>query len=311
MKMHAGVSGGGSGMKDHDSLPPHRRLYTFDQDNPYIFTGYRAFLTYRQCLMTICGLHNELLNIWTHLLGFIWGFSAFVWNNAVLFAKDQTQPIVDADGAPTDAAQLETDRFVLNAYLICVQACLLASGLFHLFLPHISEKTSLRWLQLDLLGITFGMLGCYVPGIHFGFYCMPDVRWFYTVVCGFMFVINLLMQLHKDFLSHRWAMKRVLLYACTLGFGLIPVVHWTTLPHDDPEELGVFLPRVLISYALMIIGVAFYISRFPERACPGSFDIFCSSHQWWHTFVLLAFVWWYRSSVTLFEYRQQHPCPAP
>lgn len=53
------------------------------------------------------------------------------------------------------------------------QGCLLASAAFHLFLPHISEKAHARWFQLDLLGITFGMLGCYVPGVHFGFYCDP------------------------------------------------------------------------------------------------------------------------------------------
>ena len=40
------------------------------------------------------------------------------------------------------------------------------------------------------------------------------------MVCTVMFVINVFMQMHRDFLSHRWAMRRVLLFSATLGFGV-------------------------------------------------------------------------------------------
>eukprot|EP00043_Microstomoeca_roanoka_P010253 m.97498 g.97498 ORF g.97498 m.97498 type:complete len:105 (-) comp14832_c0_seq1:150-464(-) len=83
-----------------------------------------------------------------------------------------------------------------------------------------SEKTFNRWFQLDLLGISFGILGCYFPGIHFGFYCMPELRMAYSAVCACLFAVNLYMQTHKDFLSTRWAMRRVILFAFTLGFGV-------------------------------------------------------------------------------------------
>lgn len=54
----------------------------------------------------------------------------------------------------------------------CVQICMLASGLYHLFLPQ-AEKITRRWLSIDLLGVTLGMISGYFPGVYYGFYCFP------------------------------------------------------------------------------------------------------------------------------------------
>lgn len=48
---------------------------------------------------------------------------------------------------------------------------MLCSVGYHLFSCHRSEKTSRRWLALDYAGISVGILGCYVPGIFYAFYC--------------------------------------------------------------------------------------------------------------------------------------------
>ena len=39
-----------------------------------IITGYRQRLEYQDCIKSIFKLHNETVNIWTHLLGFIFFF---------------------------------------------------------------------------------------------------------------------------------------------------------------------------------------------------------------------------------------------
>lgn len=51
------------------------------------------------------------------------------------------------------------------------QVCMLCSVGYHLFSCHRSEKTCRRWLALDYAGISVGILGCYVPGIFYAFYC--------------------------------------------------------------------------------------------------------------------------------------------
>ena len=51
------------------------------------------------------------------------------------------------------------------------QMCMLCSVGYHLFSCHRSEQMCRRWLALDYAGISVGILGCYVPGVFYAFYC--------------------------------------------------------------------------------------------------------------------------------------------
>ena len=51
------------------------------------------------------------------------------------------------------------------------QFCMLCSAGFHMFGCH-SEKASRRWLAVDLGGILIGVIGCYLPAVHYAFYCL-------------------------------------------------------------------------------------------------------------------------------------------
>ena len=53
-----------------------------------ITSGYRQRLDYKDCLLSIFRLHNETINIWTHLLGFLI-FS-------ILILKDTQCPVTPA-----------------------------------------------------------------------------------------------------------------------------------------------------------------------------------------------------------------------
>jgi adiponectin receptor len=69
---------------------------------------------------------------------------------------------------------------------------------------------------------------------------------------------------------------------------VFPVIHglyrygWETL---NP---AIGLSWVLLEGALYITGAGIYAARVPERLAPGSFDIWGSSHQIFHIFVLAA-----------------------
>lgn len=60
---------------------------------------------------------------------------------------------------------------VLCVFICSSQVCMLCSVGYHLFSCHRSERTCRRWLALDYAGISVGILGCYVPGIFYAFYC--------------------------------------------------------------------------------------------------------------------------------------------
>jgi len=36
---------------------------------PYIKTGYRNKLSFRQCISSLFKVHNEIGNVWTHVIG--------------------------------------------------------------------------------------------------------------------------------------------------------------------------------------------------------------------------------------------------
>eukprot|EP00055_Hartaetosiga_balthica_P006986 m.23385 g.23385 ORF g.23385 m.23385 type:complete len:294 (-) comp5540_c0_seq2:131-1012(-) len=278
--------------------PAYKKRYHFDQvplhlqGNPYIFTGYRAFLSFDDCVKTLFTIHNETVNVWTHVLGFIWAIWVLYWSVFVYFPEHNGDFY---------------DVLMTVLFLVGVIVCMTASAAYHLFLPQV-EKVSLQWLQFDLLGITIGMLGAYFPGIYYGFYCFPSLLHVYAVLSGIVFVVNLAMQSNGNFLSQKWAARRIVLYTITLGFGIVPLTHWSFLDHQDLEEVHLFVPKVLISYVLMAIGLFFYLSRYPERSCPGSCDIVGASHQWWHTFVFLTYLWWFHAGIEMHQYRQNRPC---
>ena len=56
------------------------------------------------------------------------------------------------------------------------------------------------------------------------------------------------------------------------------------------------------------LGFVFYITRFPESKFPNRFDLFGSSHQFWHVAVLTAAIMWQGTLVNFAN--MEHVCPA-
>lgn len=52
-----------------DEVPMFRKL--FIQVHPFILNGYRIHHEIKDCFLSVLKLHNETLNIWTHMLPFI------------------------------------------------------------------------------------------------------------------------------------------------------------------------------------------------------------------------------------------------
>ena len=58
-----------------------------------IFGGYRQRLEYKDCLWSIFRLHNETVNIWTHLIGFLIFFSLMVRD--ALWGQEHIRDVTD------------------------------------------------------------------------------------------------------------------------------------------------------------------------------------------------------------------------
>ncbi|XP_065592684.1 progestin and adipoQ receptor family member 3 isoform X2 [Cyrtonyx montezumae] len=201
-------------------LPRGIRLYTYEQipvflrDNPYITDGYRAYLPSRLCLRSLFILSNESVNIWSHLLGFLLFFTLGIRDLTVVLP----------------AARAAREDFVICAVcLFCFQVCMLCSVGYHLFCCHRSEKTSRRWMALDYAGISIGILGCYVSGVFYAFYCSKYWRQVYLITVLAMILAVFFVQIHPNYLTQQWRRLRSIIFCSVSGYGIIPTIHWVSL----------------------------------------------------------------------------------
>ncbi|XP_020602180.1 progestin and adipoQ receptor family member 3-like [Orbicella faveolata] len=265
----------------------------FLRGNPYITSGYRAFLSVRMCMKSLFVLSNESINIWSHLVGFLYFFYLLLVDNLVR--------IPDHNGTFSDHA-------VLTSLLIGYMISMFFSAFYHLFCCH-SEKMFHLWLSLDLAGISLGVCACYIPAVYYAFYCHATWRGFYLGGVIFLTLVSLALQFHPSFLTSRWAIKRLLLFSSLVAYGVGPSLHWVLLLGGWSDyTVRLFIPKVAVMYLLGVLALGFYALKIPERYFPGKLNYIGSSHQWWHLFILLAFYWWHRSNVIYMKYRLKYQC---
>ena len=166
--------------KESESSHPHKsvtddtgkvRLLSWDeiepwqQHNRYIIRSYRpATSSYRQSIGSLKYVHNQTVNIYSHILGFA-AFAVSSWF------------IYNAFAARYETARA-MDLFVLGAFFLGLFTCLLLSASFHTFGNH-SDSIYHSFLVLDMVGIVFLIIGSFYPGVYYGFYCEPVLAYIY------------------------------------------------------------------------------------------------------------------------------------
>lgn len=141
------------------------------QDNHYILRGYRhPSNSYWKSAGSITYLHNESVNIWTHLIGAILATVAAI----VLYRQVGPQLyLVDAN-----------DVMVFSCFFAGTIACLTMSATYHTLSNH-SESVAKFGNRLDYMGIVFLIWGSFIPSIYYGFSAEPNLRrTYWTMVCN-------------------------------------------------------------------------------------------------------------------------------
>lgn len=278
-----------------------KRLYKIDEvdpyqrSNPFIRSGYRGSMNLIACLRSTFTFHNETVNIWTHLIGFFFFVGLLIRDFLTI---------------PTHLVS-SVDLLVLTGMLLCYQACMILSSLFHTFTCH-SERVSRRCLSWDLAGITLALLATYLSGIHYAFWCHESWRNFYFITVGGIFMIAAGMQAHPKFAKEEYAHIRIGLFTVWAIYGFVPTLHYIYLSGGFSNGLvSVMFPRIMIMYGICGVAFLFYITKLPERFIPGLVDIVGHSHQWWHLLIFLALLFWHHTGVTFALFRLSTGCETP
>ncbi|KFA65934.1 hypothetical protein S40285_02394 [Stachybotrys chlorohalonatus IBT 40285] len=251
-----------------DELPHWRR------DNAFILSGYRqSRASYMHSFQSLFYLHNESVNIWSHLLGAFTAVAASWYLYAVI------KPRYHSAGPD--------DVFVFACFFAGAVLCLGMSATFHALQNH--SEAVMRWgNKLDYTGIIALIVGSYVPALYYGFFCRSDLMTGYLslicilgVGCGIVSWVDKFR--HPEFRAYR-AMMFV-----ALGLsGVVPVIHGVRLYGYQALEDRMSISLIILHGAMYIFGAFLYAVRWPERRSPGSYDIWGNSHQIFHMFVLLA-----------------------
>eukprot|EP00123_Amoebidium_parasiticum_P015408 comp22955_c0_seq1/m.36435 comp22955_c0_seq1/g.36435 ORF comp22955_c0_seq1/g.36435 comp22955_c0_seq1/m.36435 type:complete len:314 (-) comp22955_c0_seq1:153-1094(-) len=250
-------------------VPPHATL-------PHILHGYPKLESTWDCFKSLFWIHNETVNQWTHLIG----FCMMVY---LLFLTGEEMSL--------KAHPIE-DRAAFLTFFVCTCTCFLLSTFYHTFKCYTYAVYRVA-VTMDYMGIFVMICGSFISGLHFEFYCTPGWRTVYQVGITIMCIAGMVLAFMPMFDSPSCSKLRVGSYFAIVGSALVPLVH---------VMIGFGVERILKWGALLLLyacGAVAYMTKFPESVFPGKFDIWLSSHQLWHTFVLLAAFWHYYTLLQL------------
>lgn len=323
--------------KRHE-LVSYEELPEYMKDNEYILNYYRAEWTLKEALFSVFQLHNETLNVWTHLIGFVlfvaltianlkhvpqvaeflnmftWSFPSNARTNVSHNIRDlfsETTKLIDLkhttplemDITSPEMAEIRWPFFV---FLGGSMFCLLSSSVCHLFSCH-SHHLNLLLLQMDYAGITVMIITSFFPPIYYIFQCDPHWQFIYLGGITIVGIFTIMTLLSPVFSTGKFRAFRASLFVAMGFFGLIPAVHAVIVNWTEPQR-NVTLAYESVMALSYLTGTVFYVSRIPERWKPGMFDLAGHSHQIFHVFVIMGALAHYGAALIFLEYRGRVGC---
>jgi len=267
-------------------------------------------------------LHNETINVWTHGLGALY----------LLYLSYCT---VGSGGLLSTVDGSDWLDYVLfSVFHWSAVACFSASALYHWYGCMSVQSHSCLYIG-DMSAIGLLILGSYVPGLYYAFYCRPAFQLLYIVtIVSLVSLYFLLYQCnhchatppatthpthrpdthlttaHSTSARQHSHWLRVLLLVSLVAFAVVPAIHFVAIVGSDHPRLAVWqvLWPLVAMLGLYGCGFVFYVSHFPERWYGRRFDVWLSSHQFWHCLIVAAVRVWHYNLVQVFEYKPLAQC---
>lgn len=248
-----------TGKVQHSLTVLWNELQPWQQDNHYIRSGYRpASQSFAKSYASLGYLHNETVNIFSHMIGAIAIALLGVWLYQALHARYESATRADIAAFGT---------FLANAVL-----CLGMSSTYHTISNH-SLKIARIGNKLDYLGIVLLTSGSAISMLYYGFNCHTEVLEFYwLLVCRCcecrpvlttiqMATIGLTCSavcMFDKFRSPAWRPYRAAMFVAEGLTTVIPVLHALTIFSVDELRGRIGLFWLMLEGAFYLLGAGLY-----------------------------------------------------
>jgi adiponectin receptor len=276
-------------------LLSYEQVEDWRQESPYIRHGYRELSrSIAKSLQSWLYLHNETVNIYTHLLPV---FFIIIAGSFAYYTLLSQYPLTAID-----------DMVVFAFFLVSAATCFSFSVGFHTLENHSKHVCNLA-LRCDYVGILVLILGDFISGIRMAFFCELNLRIIYWAmvsrsyfpqsvipsICQLMplWIISVglltaFVLLSKRFEGPKYRGLRLGAFVATGLSAFAPIIHGIIQFGFMQLLRQSGLKYYFIEGGIILLGVFFYGSRIPECFAPGKFDIWGASHQIFHVLIVIA-----------------------
>jgi adiponectin receptor len=263
--------------------------------NPHILQGYRFTTSKVECLTSVFSFSNELVNIWSHLIGLF----------LVLSVAFYFYPL-----DPNFSSSTKADIMIAAVFFFAACKCLVCSTLWHTMNSLADQPVMERFACVDYTGISFLVAASIITTEYTAFYCEPTSRWTYILLTLSLGIGGVILPWHPTFNRAEMAWARVAFYVTLALTGFAPLAQ-LSYTRGLAWCLYFYAP-VMKSIMVYFLGACVYASQIPERWCPGLFDYCGASHNIWHIAVVGGILFHYCAMQDLFAVaylRAEGECP--
>ena len=245
--------------------------------NKYILTGYRCQTNKLSCLISIFNIHNETINIWTHMISLIYFVYILIINN--------------------------NNNIIIKLYEIVSIISFTMSTCYHTYMP-MSQKNYLLLLKLDLFSIILNIVTSNILIYYYWFWCYKILRNIYMFFSGLYLGIGIIILLKIDIIKKH---NYILAYYSIYNVGIIiSYIHIYNLTDGDVDKIIKYNFTKPMKY--FITGFIIYTIKIPERLFSKKFDIIGNSHQLWHILCSFGIYYYHEEIIKNIEYRKFDRC---
>lgn len=249
------------------------QLPDWQKDNEYIHGGYvRETNNFTACINSLFYLHNESVNIYSHLIP---GISAL------------SLVLVDKYVVPKFSTTTFNDYFFLDVFFFGMFTCLTMSSTFHCLKSH-SPPVAKFGNKLDYLGIVVLISTSMVSILYYGFYDNSLMFYTFSTITLMFGAACAVVSLEEKFRSREWRPYRAAMFVMFGLSALLPIAAGLIRYGAHETATRIQVKWIVLEGVFYIFGAFLYGVRFPEKYGPGKYDIWGHSHQIFHVLVVVA-----------------------